>query len=226
MSYTFTLLGNNSTINYPFYPPIVLDEDSEHVLGLINFEVYNAIPNIENNKFYIGSQIISIPEGSYEVDDINKFLSIKLETGTQLEITANNNTLKCEITSNKEIDFDPSDSLGSILGFKPQKLKANILHKSDNPVSIIRVNAICIECSLTTNSYSNNKNVHILHEFFPRVPPGFKIIESPNQIIYLPINAQVINNITLKIVDQDGNLINFRGEVITVRLHLKKQDGA
>src|SRR5436190_24138417 len=96
-------------------------------------------------------------KGSYEVDNINNFLSTKLETGTQLEITANNNTLKCEIKSNKEIDFHPSDSLGSILGFKPQKLKANILHESDNPVSIIEVNAVCIECSLTTNSYSNSK---------------------------------------------------------------------
>lgn len=227
MSYTFTLFGDSSTINRNFYPPIVLDERSEYVLGLINFEVYNAIPNIDknNNKFYSNSKIIEIPEGSYEVDDINKYLQRKVDSKTKLDIQANNNTLKCEIKSNQVINFEPNDSIGSLLGFEHRKLAANQLHESDYPVSIIKVNAICIECSITTNSYSNSKTVHILHEFFPRVPPGFKIIETPSQVIYLPINTSTISSLTLKIVDQDGKLINFRGEVVTVRLHLKRQNG-
>lgn len=35
-------------------------------------------------------------------------------------------------------------------------------------------------------------------------------------------NRTSLDNISLKIVDQNNNLVDFRGEVITVRLHLKK----
>ena len=38
----------------------------------------------------------------------------------------------------------------------------------------------------------------------------------------MPISTKVINNIELRLVDQDGDLVNFREEVITVRLHLRK----
>lgn len=227
MSYTFTLFGTSSVINQSFYPPIKLDDESDYVLGLINFGVYNAIPNVDitNNKFHYDDKIIEIPEGSYELVDINKYIKKKVESGVNVDIVANNNTLKCELKCNHYVNFEPQNSIGRLLGFKPQKLKANTSYTSDFPVSIIKVNAICIECSITTNSYSNSKSVHILHEFFPRAPPGFKIVETPNHVIYLPINTREISSLTLKIVDQDDNLINFRQEVVTVRLHLKKQNG-
>ena len=60
-----------------------------------------------------------------------------------------------------------------------------------------------------------------LHEFFPAVPIGYKIIEVPSQVIYLPVTVKNIDKLQLRIVDQDGDLVNFRGEVITVRLHIK-----
>ena len=67
----------------------------------------------------------------------------------------------------------------------------------------------------------NGEKVHTIHEFFPAVPPGFKIIEIPSQVIYLPIAVKSINNIQIRILDQDSNLVNFRREIITIRLHIK-----
>ena len=78
-----------------------------------------------------------------------------------------------------------------------------------------------MECSITTGAYINNQKVHTIHEFFPSDPPGFKIIEVPKQIIYLPVFVRSIDNIQLRIVDQDGDLVDFLGEVITIRLHIK-----
>jgi hypothetical protein len=54
------------------------------------------------------------------------------------------------------------------------------------------------------------------------LPSGYKIIESPSNVIYLPINTKQLDEIIIKITDQDGNLVNFREEVITVRLHLRR----
>lgn len=91
----------------------------------------------------------------------------------------------------------------------------------NHPVNILTVNSIRIECNITTNAFINNKRVHTIHEFFPNVAPGYKIIEIPNSIIYLPVTIQSIASLTLKIVDQNGDLVNFRGEKILIRLHLR-----
>jgi hypothetical protein len=42
------------------------------------------------------------------------------------------------------------------------------------------------------------------------------LVESAEHVIYLPISVNTIRNITLKIRVQDGELINFRNETVTV----------
>ena len=103
-------------------------------------------------------------------------------------------------------------------------MRKNERHISEHPVDILKVNAIKVDCNLTTGSYNNGDLGHTIHEFFPAVGAGYKIIESPQNIIYLPIiKTPEINRIIVSLVDQDGDLINFREEVITVRLHLKER---
>lgn len=227
MSFTFTLSGHSSVLNAQFCPPVDLEENVEYSLGLVNFEAYNSIPNIDssNNKFYYDTddKVIEIPEGSYEIEDIDTYLKNQfLGTDVFISIRSNNNTLKCEIKSNKRINFTPKNSIGSLLGFKNRELKPLSKHVADFPAKIQKVNSICIECNLVAGSYINDRPAHIVHQFFPAVSPGYKIIESPANVIYLPLNKSHIDSISLKIVDQDGDLVNFRGEVITIRLHLKK----
>lgn len=141
---------------------------------------------------------------------------------TALILRANRNTFRCEIKSNKEIDFERPGTIASLLGFKTEKLSPNIRHLSDVPINITKVNSICVNCSLVQNSFLNNTPVHILHMFYPNVAPGYKIIENPSNVIYLPINTRYIDEIELKITDQSGELLNFKGDLITIRLHLKK----
>jgi hypothetical protein len=237
MSYTLTLSGDSSILSSQFYPPIELEDDAEYVIGLTDFLAYHSIPNVDstNNRFYYGDadKVIKIPEGSYEIEDINTYINSNLAeltaTDTNLpdnlvfvSIKSNKNTLKCEIKANTTINFNKPNSIGRLLGYKNRKLKANKFHESNNPIKIQKVNAICVECNLVSNSFINGQPGHILHEFFPRVGPGYKIIDSPANVIYLPVNKRRIEGVTIKIVDQDGDLINFRGEVITLRLHLKR----
>lgn len=233
MSCTFTLSGKSSNLTAQFSPPIDLEDGVEYSLALINFEAYNSIPNIDatNNRLYydVDDKLITIPEGSYEIEDINNYIKgyFILSHGNDgyISILSNKNTLKVEIKSNKIINFEKAGSIGGLLGFTSRRLKALKRHISDFPARIQKVNAICVECNLVTGSFMNDRSVHIIHEFFPSVPPGYKIIECPANAIYLPINKRRIDSLSLKIVDQDGDLVNFRGETITVRLHLKK-DGS
>lgn len=231
MSLTLTLSGNESSLTTDYFPPIILNSD--YVCGLVDLQTYNSIPNVDvfNNLFHFSDDvIIEFPVGSYEIEDINEFVQEVLKVHnkdlinkTSIKIKANNNTLKCEIVSNVGIDFSHTNSIGSLLGFSKQILEANKKHESDLYVDINRVNTVRVECNLIDETYINNKPAHILHQFSIKVSPGYKIIEVPHNVIYLPVNTRRISTVTINLLDQDGNQINFRGENITIRIHLKPQ---
>lgn len=241
MSRTLTLTGKSHTLSHDFFPPLDLN-DGDYVIGLINFHTYNSIPNVDewNNKFYYDDKVIGLPVGAYEIEDINNYLRLMIgDPGAHnvfelnehpslptnenfITLHANNTTLKCELLSNCKIDFTHDDSIGSLLGFSKRILKPGIIHKSDFSVNIVKVNSIQVECNIVTGAYRNDKLVHTIHEFYPSVPAGYKIIETPRNVIYLPVNVRTIHNLTLRICDQDGNLVNFQDEIITTRLHLRK----
>jgi len=73
---------------------------------------------------------------------------------------------------------------------------------------------------MTAGAYSNDKCT--LYMSF-HVLPGYKISETPTQIIYFPIIAQSITNLTIHIVDQDDRLLDFREEKIIVKLHVRRR---
>jgi len=224
MGFTLTVNGTDSILNTNIFPPISLKEEYE--CGLIGLQTYNSIPNVDkdNQRFFIDYYEFEIPVGSYEIDDISSFIKAKLATiskDIEFDLKANNNTLQCEIISNKTIYFDKPNSVGRLLGFSSVQLPPNRIHTSDLPVEIIKVNTIRVDCSIIEGSYLNNKKTHTLHEFSPTVAPGYKINEVPRNVIYLPVTSQEIRSITIKLLDQNNRLINFRGENISVRLHLQ-----
>ena len=87
----------------------------------------------------------------------------------------------------------------------------------------MRVNVVRVECNIIASAYINNKPSHTLHQFSPNVGPGYKIVVVPRNVIYLPVNIKRKSLVTLKLVDQYGVLINFEGEILTIRLHLKQK---
>lgn len=231
MSYTFTLNGKSSELKASIFPPIILSEDNNYEIGLVNFVSYNSIPNVDssNNNFYYGNnEKLTLPDGCYDISDIKSYIETHIndskQENTAISLTVNRTTLRTEIKCDKEVDFTKENNIGSILGFDEVILNPDRRHIAKHPVNIFKVNAINVECNLVTNSYRNEKHHHILHVFFPKVEPGTKIIENPLNVIYLPINSRYISEIYVKITDQNGDLINFNEETVTIRLHLKKSN--
>ncbi|KAJ8969746.1 hypothetical protein NQ317_009580 [Molorchus minor] len=230
MSHIFTVRGRSSILSVDFNNPIELDPKYNYSLALIGFHTYNSIPNIEsgvNNKFYYWELV-----GSYEISDIEAYLQkrvvpsgAKQQSDSYFSLKPNNNTLKCEIKSKHEINFTPKDSLAALLGYSAQVLKPDTLYQSDLPVNIVKVVTIHVDCNITTGAFYNNRPSHTIFEFGLKVDPGYAIDIEPNNLIFLPVNSSKseIDNITLKILDQNSEPVNFRGEEIIVRLELRRQ---
>lgn len=225
MSITLTLSSNSSELSANYFPPI--DLSGSYECALTDFHSYNSIPNIDvyNNLFHIGENVIEIPIGSYELNDIVDYIEEEYKRynpENRIFIEANNNTMQVKVNSSKDvIYFNKENTIGKLLGFNSKILTPNIDHYSDLPVNIFKVNLLRIESSIAVNTYMNNSKAHTLHEFPINVPPGYKIAEIPRNLIYLPVNSREVSSLALRVVDQHGDLINFRGEEITIRIHLR-----
>lgn len=226
----FCLSGRGSVLTCDVFPALDISR-GEWEIGLVGFTTFNSIPNIEegvNNKFHYGNtktNVISIPEGSYEIEQIESYILSKIDKTVDFSLKANNSTLQSEITCSQTVYFDQPKTIGALLGFSPKVLKVGEKHCSDRPVDIIKVNTIRVECNIVRGSYDNGFQGHTIHEVIIKSPPGFKIFDTPQHVIYLPVNTQKVNNITVSFKDQDGDLINFRNEVVSVRLHLRERNG-
>lgn len=95
-SFTLTLSGQSSVLEAQYFPPIKLSPTKHYSLGLIELLTFHSIPNIDegNNKFYVGDKIIVVPTGSYEIEDIEKYLRKRLSKilpNTSLSLRPDNN---------------------------------------------------------------------------------------------------------------------------------------
>lgn len=223
MSFTLSITGTSSTLVTNYSPALQLD--GEYECGVLYMSTFNSIPNIDNrnNNFYYGkNKVIKIPEGSYELQDIDDYLKEHIQ-GCSFALTCNNNTLKTSILCSENINFDKENSIGNLLGFGSESIQANILTESPYPVSILSTTIVRIECDIVSGSFVNGKPSHIIHEFVPNVPPGYRIIETPKNVIYFPVTQNSLNTITIRILDVNNNLVNLRGEEIQIYLHLRKK---
>ena len=178
--------------------------------------------------YFDNDKVIEIPSGTYEVKDIAEYLQEHVKSYSTPEknyyvmIETNNNTMHTTLKSTVRVDFSKPNTIGSILGFNNVVLEPKTKHVSDNVVDVFSVNTLRIECSIASGSFLNGRPVHTVYEFFPAAPAGYKIVESPSSVIYVPVTVNTIDRITLRVVDQFERLVNFRGEEVTIRLHLRK----
>jgi hypothetical protein len=237
MSLTFTLSGHSSELSSNFYPPIQLNSKSKYGLALLGFYTYNSIFNVDesNNCFgYLKNNKIiklSVPPGAYEISEIHSAMLEALKESTKDKrdniflLKANNTTLTCEIESKYDIVFEVENPISKILGFNQGRLKSNQKHTSTSTVDIMKVRIIRVDSNVTSGAYINSQECHTIFEFDIDVEPGYKITKEPSNLIYMPIKPdgrQFIDNITLRILDDSGDLINFRGEKVIVKLELKE----
>lgn len=230
--YTITLNGNSSELYCDIFPPLEVDKSTN--ISLLSLQTNNSIPNIEPGCDTIGFRkldgktiYINIPTGSYELNDLETSIKNMLPRDvTSFKLRANHNTLKCILSCSHDVDFTCDNNISKLLGFKNQIYVKETMHESENLVKIMKVNCIKVNCNLISGSFCDGVSSQTIHEFYPSVPPGFKIIEVPRHLVFYPINFNSISKVNIVLKDQDDNLINLRGETITVRLQIRRSYGS
>ena len=239
-SFQVIVSGNTTRIKTKFNPPIQLDKSKSYEMALVNLETYYSFPNIDstNNVFRYSHDNgttwtdILIPEGSYDVTDLNDTIKSKMHQNKHYDaindtyyitITANPNTLRSVLTIQKSyrVDFTVANSVRSILGFK-SKIYTATYNESEQVVNILSINSILVNSDIITGSFVNGSSTTTIYSFFPNVSPGYKIIEIPKNLVYLPLTMDTINRLETLLTDQDGNQLNLRGELLNVRFHIRE----
>ena len=138
-------------------------------------------------------------------------------------ISANSNTLKSVLILGKDyqVDFNHQNSLAKALGFTGTKYTEGF-HKSENVVDILSINSILFNIDIISGSYVNGTMKNTIDSFFPKVGPGYKIIERPHNLVYQPITLDTIDSLVVSITDQDDNLVNLRDEKLTITFHIRE----
>jgi len=138
-----------------------------------------------------------------------------------IKITANTNTLKSvlEIQGDFRVDFRAQNSISSVLGFRNQVYEEGI-HESDSVVNISSINSILVNVDVIGGSYVNGKSQNTIYRFFPNASPGYKIVENPRNLVYLPVILDKIKKMETVVTDQNGKQLKLRGENMTIRQHL------
>ena len=239
-SFQIILSSDKTNFNTRFNPKLELDEKKKYEIALVNLETYYSFPNIDetNNTFVYSPdnanswEKIKIPEGSYEIDDINDAIQHEMKKRTHydeinedyyINIAPNTNTLKSVLILEKgyQVDFNHQNSLAKVLGFTGTKYTEGF-HESENVVDILRINSILVNIDIISGSYVNGTTKSTIYSFFPDVSPGYKIIESPVNLVYLPITLDTIDSLNVTITDQDYHLLNLRNEKLTIRFHIRE----
>jgi len=225
--YTITLNGNSSELICDIFPPLEVNRNTQ--ICLLSLQTNNSIPNVEPGCNTIGftgmigiHEDIIIPTGSYELNGLEMAIKkILPEFVSLFQLKANSNTLKCLMTCSHEIDFTMKNNISNLLGFENKVYESETIHESENVVNISKINCIKVQCNLISGSFNDGIASQTIHEFFPTVPPGYKIIEVPKHLVFYPLHSTTISKVQITLKDQNDNFINLRGEPITVRLQVK-----
>ena len=204
---------------------------------------YNGIFIVtdSNNKFYFTKSIsddnhytvITINSGAYEIesldDEIKRIiidLGLYTEANYPIKIKPNFSTLGSIIEINDPeaaISFKPSDSIGSLFGFNKRTIYDEY-NLSDNPVDILSIDNIFLECDIAQGMIFRGKRSGIIHNFTMDVDPEYKYIEKFRGYFqwYMMESKDVISRICFKIKNENNQLVSFNGQSVTFRLFIKE----
>jgi hypothetical protein len=222
-----TILNTISSYNSNaiFQIPALLKEEYDIVqvdIGLINVQIPVSFYSINytNNKltYTLGTlKTIILEDGNYNANNLfTEMIAKFLLNGDVFSIKINKINGCLTFTSNTNFTFNYINStIFKTLGFsnKTDYTSTSNILISPFPLNLAIINQLSIVSdNLATNGYSSNKTENIISNVSVDKPSfGILTFESPNMVRRI-LKSKVINSIDIRILDQDGNFIDFNNQ--------------
>ena len=248
---TIVLTNSNAGTNYKYKLSLKLTSPmrlEDCLVCVSDISLYYSWPNIKssyrNNTCRYKRTIdnkefdVKIPDGSYEVKDINNYLHhlMKLEGDKPddqgkypIELYANQIYQRVTIiVKDKYILELPIDGLGKVLGFtkvaqdgvKNVYIGPNMEKNGDEIPQIERVESVSVHCNLVDNRYQLDNS--LIFSFTPDQKFATLLNIKPNFPQWRNTrNHTNINEIEVWFTDQDNNPLDIEDPKIRVELQIK-----
>ena len=114
-----------------------------------------------------------------------------------------------------------NDNIGNLLGFHETFLWQQY-NLSPNPVDILPIDIIFLECDIAEGIIFKGKRSGIIHKFTLDVDPGYKYNEKFRGDIqwYMMEGKDVFSSIIFDLKKENGNLVSFNGQSVTFRISI------
>ena len=222
-----------SKIKNTFSPPLT---GKGYEVALIGLCTYYSYPNVDwyNNTIYLHDREkeirrdVKLPRGCYKLDEIYEGIVKQMEwkENPPVVIGKNKITLRASLKVGKgwSVEFPFKNSLGAVLGFESKTYD----HReepwiSEKIVNILSVNSILIHCDMISRSMVDGVKSPVIYNYSPNVIPGSKIVGDPVKPIYLPVSKDVINELNIRVTDQENRLLDLQGEKIVLMFHMRER---
>lgn len=222
-------------------------ESSQWAVSLVSasvpFTFFNISEKLGNNKFRFKLKtdptytVLTIPNGFYSVIAFNDYLATQVptvvigpDTISVVQILPDDVQLKVVmiIQNNYVVDFSLTDTPFQVFGFDLdfyESSSPNEQFLAQNQPNITNFNDfIYISLSCLNNSYSNvaGSPSTVIYGFTFTVANGSAELITPIERIWMPISSLYYDNMTVRIINQRGELIDLNNETVIVNLLFKR----
>ena len=203
---------------------------------------YNGTFNVthDNNKSHFKNNVdegnfiqVTISEGAYELESLKEEIRWIIidkdqysENNYPFTIKPNFSTLGSIVQTSHQgpiISFVFDDSITNVLGFDETIIyrKYNL---SPNPVSILSLDNIFLDCDIAKVMVFRGKRSGIIHNWTMTVDPVCKYVEKfiGGTSWYINESKDVISSISFRLKIENGNLVLFNGQSISFRVSIKE----
>jgi hypothetical protein len=225
-----------------------LKQGVTHLAWIKLFSAPNTIQNIRtgvNDKFYYintagTSRTITLPAGFYQITDYNTYIQSQMQSfgdtttvGTTttyyITIATYIPTLQVSITlsNNFKVDFTQPNTIASNYGFNntiltPTVASPTITFLSPNVPNVFPQDTILVSCDLVQGIYYNGVPSNIMEMIPANVPSGYLQVYTPNPVNEYVVIKKKINQITIRITDQNNLPILSTTEKVKLFILIKQ----
>ena len=225
---------NSYLSDIDFQLPIIEVPDQHYIhLSVLHAVIPYSFYNVDNtnNVLYIQQttgvstyiyQTIIIPSGNYNAYQLQQFLNTNISNTTTTYNVITNKFTFVNSLYNFYIDVNISTCL-NLLGFTVSNTYTTSLLKtltSNNCVNLLTKMCVCIVSEFNSLSFNNSNpySSNVLCSIPINTPPYSLINYQNNSNHRINTYNNNINSINIKLIDQQGNLLNLNGGYFSLTL--------